>query len=67
MIWVFNPLVINVSTRGSSDTIISLLVLLVIYLLLIEKYKTAALMFGLVVHFKIYPVLYALPIYFYID
>ena len=43
------------------------MVLMVTYHLLRKKYTQAALWFGLVVHFKIYPIIYAIPIYFYID
>lgn len=66
-LWVFNPMSIAVSTRGNADTIISCLVLLVLWLLLNKKHIYAGFFFGLVVHFKIYPILYALPMYFYID
>jgi phosphatidylinositol glycan class M len=65
--WVFNPMSIAVSTRGNADTIISCLVLLVLWLLLNKKFYLGGFFFGLVVHFKIYPILYALPMYFYID
>ena len=41
--------------------------ILVLYNLLKKYYYSAAFWYGLVVHFKIYPILYALPIYFYID
>ena len=66
-IWIFNPLSIAVSTRGNADTIISCLVLLVLWLLVNKRYMMAGFYFGLVVHFRIYPILYALPMYFYID
>jgi hypothetical protein len=35
--------------------------------LLKKKYSISAFWYGLVVHFKIYPILYALPIYFFIE
>ena len=41
--------------------------LLVLYLLLQKKNIQAAFWFGTVVHFKIYPIIYALPMFFYID
>lgn len=66
LIWLFNPLVINISTRGNADTIIALMTLLVLYYLLVNRVVLAAGWFGLVVHFKVYPIIYALPIYFYI-
>ena len=41
--------------------------LLTLYYLLKKKYSMSAFWYGLVVHFKIYPILYALPIYFFIE
>lgn len=66
-IWLLNPLTIQVSTRGNADTIVVFLVYLTLYLLLKKKYFAAALAYGFVVHFKIYPIIHALPMYFYID
>ncbi len=65
--WVFNPIIFNVSSRGNADTLISLMVLVVIYYLAKGNIITAAIMFGTAAHFKIYPLVYALPMYFYID
>lgn len=67
LIWLFNPLVINISTRGNADTIIAMMTLLVLYHILRKNFVTAGIWFGLVVHFKIYPILYAIPIYFFIE
>ncbi|KAL4481949.1 hypothetical protein ABPG74_008038 [Tetrahymena malaccensis] len=66
-LWFFNPIIFNVSTRGNADTIISYLVLVTVYLLLKKRYVLAAIAFGLSVHFKIYPIIYAIPMYLYID
>lgn len=66
-LWAFNPLAIAVSSRGNADTLISSMVLVVLYLMLKKKYVLAAICYGFVVHFKIYPILYALPMYFFID
>jgi len=66
LIWLFNPLVINISTRGNADTLIGLMSLLTLLFLLQRRNFLAGLMFGLVVHFKIYPILYAIPIYLYL-
>lgn len=65
--WVFNPVIISVSTRGNADTLISLMVLMTLYYLVKGNITKAALIFGFAVHFKIYPFIYALPMYFYID
>lgn len=46
---------------------VGIMVVGVLYLLINERYKSAAFLYGFVVHFKIYPIIYALPIYFWID
>ena len=67
ILWLYNPLEINTSTRGNAESIVALMTILVLYNILKQNYKSSAVWFGLVVHFKIYPILYALPIYFFID
>ena len=63
MVWLYNPLTLVISTRGSSDTIITFLVLVSLLLVLKRQLALAGAVFGLVVHFKQYPVIYALIIY----
>jgi phosphatidylinositol glycan class M len=65
--WMFNPLVIQISTRGSNDNIISFLVFVSIWLLLKRHYVLAGFFYGLSVHFKIYPIIYSFVLYFFID
>ena len=66
-LWLFNPLTLQVSTRGNADTLVVLLVYITLYFLLKKNIVLAALVYGFVVHFKIYPIIHSLPIYFYID
>lgn len=66
-IWLVNPLVFNISTRGSSDSISSLLILLTIYYIQTRKFVKAGVFFGLAVHFRIYPIIYSLIFYFWTD
>lgn len=66
-LWVFNPVIINVATRGNADTLISLMVLVVLLQLAKGNTITAAIMYGTAAHFKIYPLIYSLPMYFFID
>jgi len=65
--WTFNPLTVNLSTRGSNDNIISLLVFISIYYLLKRQYVLSGIFYGLSVHFKIYPIIYAAALYLFID
>lgn len=63
ILWLFNPFCFVVSTRGSSESIVVLLVYSLFYVLFVrEDVPTAALLFGLVVHWRVYPIVYALPL-----
>jgi phosphatidylinositol glycan class M len=61
---LFNPVVVNVSTRGNSDMVISLLSLIVLSKYFNKRYVEAAAWLGFAVHFKIYPLIYAAPLAF---
>lgn len=63
-VWLLNPLPITVSSRGNAESIMAALVLSTIYFLCTRRTSLAALMFGISVHFKIYPLIYSLPFYF---
>lgn len=58
-LWLLNPLSINVSTRGSFDSVTSALVLGTVAALLRGSHLLAAVVFGIVVHMRVYPVIYA--------
>ncbi|RHY10386.1 hypothetical protein DYB25_004804, partial [Aphanomyces astaci] len=60
MWWLYHPFSINISTRGNADTVVVLLCLLTIYFLMKKHLVVAAVFYGLAVHFKIYPIVYAL-------
>jgi len=62
-IWIYNPLPIVICTRGSSESIILCLVLSFLYMYLKKAYLISGLLYGFAVHFKIYPVVYCLPLY----
>jgi phosphatidylinositol glycan class M len=55
------------STRGSNDNIITCLVFATLYFLLKKDYLKAAVIYGLSVHFKIYPIIYAPVFFLFID
>ena len=58
--WVYNPLVINVSTRGNADSVSVALILSTVLFLLRGQRHLSAIMFGLAVHLRIYPIFFAL-------
>lgn len=57
-IHLLNPLVFSISTRGSSESILSLFVLASLDYALDERWDAAAVMLGLATHWKIYPFVY---------
>ena len=64
ILWAWNPFVAIISCRGNSESILSLLVIATLYLYHKRRFDLAAIVFGLSVHFKLYPVIYAIPIWF---
>ena len=61
--WLYNPLPLVVSTRGSSDSMQTFLVLTVFACLSRGRPVAAGLLFGLAVHVKQYPVIFAPAIF----
>jgi len=59
--WLLNPFVANISTRGSSEGLLAVFILLFLRYLIQHQVAKAGIIFGLAVHFKIYPIIYALP------
>jgi phosphatidylinositol glycan class M len=55
---LLNPLVFSISTRGSSEAVLSLFVLGTLYAALKERWDLCAVLLGLSTHWKIYPVIY---------
>lgn len=55
---LLSPLVFTISTRGSSESVLSLFVLSTLYCALKGKWDTAATLLGLSTHWKIYPFIY---------
>jgi GPI mannosyltransferase 1 subunit M len=55
---LLNPLVFTISTRGSSESIVTSLVLLTLYCALHDHWDAAAILLGASTHWKVFPVIY---------
>ncbi|KAK8104705.1 glycosyltransferase family 50 protein [Apiospora kogelbergensis] len=66
-IWLLNPMVAAISTRGSSEGLLGVLVAALLWAVLERRVVLAGLLLGLGVHFKIYPFVYAPAIVWWMD
>ncbi|KAF2021767.1 glycosyltransferase family 50 protein [Aaosphaeria arxii CBS 175.79] len=61
-IWLLNPMVATISTRGSSEGLLGVFVTALLWAVLARRTRIAGLLLGFAVHFKIYPFIYAASI-----
>lgn len=66
-IWLLNPMVATISTRGSSEGLLGVLVTALLWAVLARRVTLAGLLLGFGVHFKIYPFIYAPAIIWWMD
>jgi phosphatidylinositol glycan class M len=66
MLWLYNPFTVTISTRGSCDSLATAMLLAVLLMLMQGLRLLPALLYGLAVHFRIYPIVYAPAIVLYL-
>lgn len=66
-IWLLNPMVAQISTRGSSEGLLCVMVVALLWAVLAKRIMLAGVLLGLAVHFKIYPFIYAASIVWWLD
>lgn len=66
-IWLLNPMVATISTRGSSEGLLAVLVMALLWAVLSRRVAFAGVLLGLGVHLKIYPFIYAPAIVWWMD
>lgn len=63
LLWLYNPLTFVISTRGNADSLAVLLVVLTLDFLQRDKIVSAGLLHGISVHFRLYPLIFSLPMF----
>jgi phosphatidylinositol glycan class M len=66
-IWLLNPMVATISTRGSSEGLLGVMVIALLWAVTKHHINLAGFLLGLGVHFKIYPFIYAPSIIWWMD
>lgn len=66
-LWLLNPMVAQISTRGSSEGLLAVMVMALMWAALQRRYVVTGIFLGVAVHFKIYPFIYASSIVLWLD
>ncbi len=66
-LWLLNPMVATISTRGSSEGLLAVMVMALLWATMQKHFRLAGCLLGLAVHFKIYPFIYAALIFWWLD
>ena len=66
-VWLLNPMVATISTRGSSEGLLGVMVVALLWAVYSQRIQMAGFLLGLAVHFKIYPFIYGISIIWYLE
>ncbi|KAG8752662.1 GPI mannosyltransferase 1 [Serendipita sp. 396] len=58
LLWLLNPFTVNISTRGSAESLLGLMVIVVLAFALHRRWMACAAMLAFSAHWKIYPIIY---------
>jgi len=61
-IWILNPMVANISTRGSSEGLLAVFIIAMLWAATSNHIVSAGVLLGLSVHLKIYPFIYGITL-----
>ncbi|KAL8911433.1 MAG: hypothetical protein Q9172_007679, partial [Xanthocarpia lactea] len=61
-VWLLNPMVATISTRGSSEGLLAVMVVALLWAVIRRRIALAGILLGLSVHLKIYPFIYGASI-----
>ncbi|MED6123697.1 hypothetical protein PIB30_051614 [Stylosanthes scabra] len=67
MTWLFNPFTFTIGTRGNCEPVVCAMILWIIICLMKGNVLQSAFWYGLIVHFRIYPIIYAIPMVLILD
>ena len=63
LLYLYNPIPIVICTRGSAESLVSCLILATLFFLQRDLLVLSGIFYAVAVHFKIYPIIYILPLY----
>lgn len=66
-LWLLNPMVITISTRGSSESVLTFIIMISVNSFVHQQYIESAIWLGLATHFKIYPIIYLATFLYYLS
>ncbi|KAL8835406.1 MAG: hypothetical protein Q9170_003335 [Blastenia crenularia] len=66
-IWLLNPMVATISTRGSSEGLLGVMVIVLSWAVTRRQIVLSGVLLGLAVHFKIYPFIYGPSIVWFLE
>lgn len=63
LIWTLNPIILNINTRGSSESLLVVQILILLVTLKQRKWAQAGMWWALAVGWKIYPMIYGVSVW----